>query len=55
MTNSPINPYTLDLAAHYINGHRNANAKWGNPSNDELLRERVTRLFGAVYAALLIK
>jgi hypothetical protein len=49
-----MNEYILDLAAVYVNSYRTSAEKRGLSVDKVLLRRRVTELFGAAYAAILV-
>jgi hypothetical protein len=49
-----MNPYILEDAAVYVNAYRAGCEKRGVACNPTVLRGHVSRLFGAVYAAILV-
>ena len=49
-----MNSIILDMAAEYVNRYRSKCEQLGEPVDKSLLRGHITRLFGAVYAALLV-
>lgn len=52
-----MNPHILENAAIYVNSYRNAMARRGivmDHAETFTLRDRVTRSFGATYAAILV-
>lgn len=49
-----MNEIILDMAATFVNNYRSKMEKMNEPVNKALLREHVTKRFGAVYAAILV-
>ena len=49
-----MNEFTLEFAAIYVNNYRSKSEELGEPIDKALLRSHVTKLFGAVYAAILV-
>ena len=49
-----MNEIVLDFAAVYVNSYRTGCERRRQPMDKALLRQHVTRLFGAVYAAILV-
>lgn len=50
-----MNVHILENAAIYVNSYRAACEKRGTKCDNTTLRGHVARLFGAVYAAMLIQ
>ncbi|CDZ55086.1 hypothetical protein [Neorhizobium galegae] len=49
-----MNPHILENAATYVNAYRNGMSRRGVTADAATLRGHVVRLFGAVYAAILV-
>lgn len=49
-----MNDIILDLAATYVNSYRSRSEQLGEPVNKALLRQHITKRFGAIYAAILV-